>query len=102
MPHNSATALEVTNDVLNHQAANSPNPVLYQNTIVGIQNFANHTQCVEWVYHYFTKSFILVSIIETYVLSRDDQNDELIAVITTVPISQPYIPLAMSEESENS
>lgn len=36
-----------------------------------------------------------------FILSRDDQNDELISVITTVPISQPYIPLNENEESEN-
>lgn len=35
-------------------------------------------------------------------LIRDDQNDELIAVITTVPISQPYIPHIENEESEKS
>jgi hypothetical protein len=32
---------------------------------------------------------------------RDDQNDELIAVITTVPILQPYQPPIKSEELEN-
>lgn len=37
-----------------------------------------------------------------FVLFRDDQNDELIAVITTFPISQPYIPVHKNEESENS
>lgn len=30
-----------------------------------------------------------------------DQNDELIAVITTVPISQPYTLTNKSEETEN-
>jgi len=35
-------------------------------------------------------------------LFRDDQNDELISVITTIPISQPYIPSTKNEESENS
>ncbi|MBO8666598.1 hypothetical protein INO76_16355, partial [Staphylococcus aureus] len=50
-----------------------------QNSVMGVQNFVNHTQHVE-----------------------DDQNDELIAVITTVPISQPYILTNESEESENS
>lgn len=39
---------------------------------------------------------------KTFVLFRDDQNDELIAVITTFPISQPYIPVHKSQESENS
>lgn len=37
-----------------------------------------------------------------FILPRDDQNDELISVITTVPISQPYIPPSKNEESENS
>lgn len=36
-----------------------------------------------------------------FILSRDEQNDELIAVITTVPISQPYIPPNENEDSEN-
>lgn len=37
-----------------------------------------------------------------HVLSREDQYDELISVITTVPISQPYIPSTKNEEIENS
>lgn len=46
MPLNSTSSLEVTNGVLNHQAPVPSNPVMYPNTAVGIQNFANHTQCI--------------------------------------------------------
>lgn len=34
--------------------------------------------------------------------TRDDQNDELIAVITTFPISHPYIPPSNEESEKNS
>ncbi|KAL4088566.1 hypothetical protein QTP88_023655 [Uroleucon formosanum] len=83
MPLVSPIPLELTQEVLNSQSPVLSSPILYQNvnqnSVMGIQNFVNHTQHVE-----------------------DDQNDELIAVITTVPISQPYILANESEESENS
>ncbi|XP_025416459.1 Golgi-specific brefeldin A-resistance guanine nucleotide exchange factor 1 isoform X2 [Sipha flava] len=69
--------LEVTHGILN-QTPILTNSILYQNNILNTQHFANHSQCVE-----------------------DDQNDELIAVITTVPILQPYQPPIKSEELEN-
>ncbi|VVC44252.1 Hypothetical protein CINCED_3A003322 [Cinara cedri] len=80
MPLESPNPLKVTQDAINHQTIS--NPILYQNndqsSLIGIQNFDNQTLYIE-----------------------DDSNDELIAVITTVPISQPYIPPIKSEETEN-
>lgn len=52
IPLESPTPLEVTHGVLNHQTPVSSNPILYQNvsqnnTLLGVQNFTNHTQCVQ-------------------------------------------------------
>lgn len=52
MPLEPPTSLEVTHGVLNHQTPVSSNPILYQsvsqhNALVGVQNFTNHTQCVQ-------------------------------------------------------
>lgn len=51
VPHVSPTPLEVTHEVLNSQSPILSSPILYQNinqnTVMGVQNFVNHTQHVE-------------------------------------------------------
>lgn len=52
IPLEVSTPLEIIDEVLNHQTPISSNPILYQNSVTGIQNFTNHTQCIEYVYNY--------------------------------------------------
>lgn len=51
MPLESPNPLEITHEVLNHQAPAISNPILYQNinqnNIMGIQSFVNQNQYVE-------------------------------------------------------
>lgn len=51
IPLESPNPLEITNEVLNHQALAIPNPILYQtviqNSIMDTQNFVNQTQYIE-------------------------------------------------------
>lgn len=55
IPFELSTPLEIMNEDLNHQTPIS-NRILFQNinqnTVTGIQNFTNHTPCIEYVYNY--------------------------------------------------